>query len=124
LAEQFFAPYLELPLPDRAPHQLGDYRALILITECLIKCRLNFVRNTEINRGHSPSPLLKTSTMKLYASRIYRQCQFQRNFAQFSLVGVILAVPVAVTRNRPVRVAEPAVDGAVRQRLYPAICGH
>jgi hypothetical protein len=84
LTEQFFPLDLQLPLPYRAPHEFRDNRTLILITEGLVKCRLNVIGNTKVNGGHGQSPLLKSSTIKLYASLKYGQSRFHWIFAQFS----------------------------------------
>jgi hypothetical protein len=84
LAEQLFPLDLELALPYRAPHEFRDNRTLILITEGLVKCRLNVIGNTKVNGGHGPPPLLKISTMKLYASLRCGQSRFRWIFAQFS----------------------------------------
>jgi hypothetical protein len=43
--------------------------------------------------------LLKSSTIKLYASLKYGQSRFQWIFAQFSPADVISAAPVAVVRD-------------------------
>jgi hypothetical protein len=103
LTEQLLPLDLELPLPYRAPHEFCDNRTLILISEGLVKGRLYVIGNTKINGGHGPSPLLKLSTMKLYASLKYGQSRFQGAFAQFSPADVIRLPPIAVVRNWQIR---------------------
>jgi hypothetical protein len=87
LTEQLFPLDLELPLPYRAPHEFRDNRTLILITEGLVKCRLNVVGNTKVNGGHGLSPLLKFSTIKLYASISDGQSRSQWIFVQYLSSG-------------------------------------
>jgi hypothetical protein len=65
LAEQTAAPFLKLALAHGSAHQLGDDRALVLVTESLVKVRFHFVRHAEINRCHELPRLLKVSTISI-----------------------------------------------------------
>jgi hypothetical protein len=86
LAKQLRPLDLQLSLSYSSAHEFCDNRALILIAKSLVELRLYLIGDTEINGGHEPSPLLKSSTMEIYALLELGQYRFLPIFARFRVL--------------------------------------